>query len=151
MLVKINMMTMKRFLLLIAIVSFSLACSAEEKPVTFDQIPSAARTFIESNFPGEKVSYALMDDDLIRPDYEVVLSNGVRIQFEHDGSLEKIESRTGVPESLVPVQIRDYVNLHYPESLIVVYEIGRKTYEVKLSNRLELKFSSSFNLIEVDD
>lgn len=142
---------MKRFFILCAIVGFSLACSAEERPVTFDQLPSAAKTFINSNFPDEKVSYVLMDDDFIRPDYEVILSNGIKIQFNHDGSLDKIESRTGVPESLIPVQIRDYVNRHYENEIIVAYDIERRTYEVKLSNGLELKFSSSFNLIEVDD
>lgn len=142
---------MKRFFILCAIVGFSLACSAEERPMTFDQLPAAAKTFISTNFPDEKVSYVLMDDDLIRPDYEVILSNGMKLQFNHDGSLDKIESRTGVPESLIPVQIRDYVNRHYEKEVIVSYDIDRRTYEVKLSNGLELKFSSSFNIIEVDD
>jgi hypothetical protein len=96
------------------------------------------------------VSYAEADDDR-RPDYEVVLENGVRFHFENDGSLEKIETPTGVPEGLVPVQIRDYVNANYQEFIIIEYEVGRNTYEVKLSNRLELKFDTSFKYIGFDD
>ena len=47
--------------------------------------------------------------------------------------------------------IKDYVKMHYPDAFFVEYEIGRKSYEVKLSNRLEIKFNRSFNVIEIDD
>ena len=80
-----------------------------------------------------------------------MLANGVKIQFEHGGALEKIESRAGISEEIIPVQIKDYVKLHYPEAVFVEYEVGKKSYEVKLSNRLELKFNKNFNIIEIDD
>ena len=75
----------------------------------------------------------------------------MKIQFEHGGALEKIECRTGVPVDLIPVQIKDYVKLHYPDAYFTEYEIGRKSYEVKLSNRLEMKFNRNFILVEIDD
>jgi hypothetical protein len=141
---------MRQLFLSIAIVLLSVACSADDRPISFDQLPQAAKELINQYYPGEKVSYAEADDDR-RPDYEVVLENGVRFHFENDGSLEKIETPTGVPEGLVPVQIRDYVNANYQEFIIIEYEVGRKTYEVKLSNRLELKFDTSFKYIGFDD
>jgi hypothetical protein len=86
------------------------------------------------------------------PDYHVVMANGVMIQFEHNGKLEKIETRKGeIPAGIVPVQIVELVKAYYPDATILQYEVGRKTYEVKLSNRMELKFNSRFNVIEVDD
>lgn len=143
---------MKKILAIAAIALASLQIvQADDKPVTFAQLPEAARTFIQTNYPDEKISYATVDDDFIRPDYNVMLANGVRLQFENDGALEKIESRAGIPESLIPFQIRDYVKMHYPDAFFVEYEIGRKSYEVKLSNRLEIKFNRSFNVIEIDD
>ena len=111
---------------------------ADDKPVTFDKLPKAAKEFINANYPGEKVTFAAVDDDLVRPDYSVLLGNGVKLQFEHSGALEKIECAAGIPEGLVPYQIKDY-------------EIGKKNYEVKLSNRLDLKFNKNFHLIEIDD
>lgn len=145
-------MTMKKIFAIAAIVLASLqTAKADDKPVTFNQLPAPAQTFINTNYPNEKVSYATKDDDFILPDYNVMLANGVKIQFEHSGALEKIESRAGVPESLVPVQIRDYVKLHYPDAIFVQYEIGKRSYEVKLSNRLELKFNKNFHVIEIDD
>lgn len=142
---------MKRLLLIIAAVIVSLACTAEDRPVAFDQLPAAAKTFISTNYPGEEVSYAFVDDDLLRPDYTVKLSNGVEITFENDGALEKISARTGVPEGVVPVQIVDYVSANYKSAVIIEYEVGRREYDVKLANGLELKFNSRFRLVEVDD
>ena len=143
---------MKKIFAIAAIALASLQIiSADDRPVTFNQLPAAAQAFITTNYAGEKISYATVDDDLILPDYNVMLANGVKIQFEHNGALEKIESRAGIPSDLVPVQIRDYVQLHYPDAIFTGYEIGRKSYEVKLSNRLEIKFNRNFHVIEIDD
>ncbi len=134
----------------IAIASISIA-KADDRPVTFDRLPAAAQAFISSNFPAEKISYATVDDDFIMPDYTVMLANGTKIQFKNNGLMEAIESRAGIPLELVPVQLKDYAGLHYPDAIIIGYEIGKKTYEIKLSNRLELKFNRNFYLIEIDD
>lgn len=142
---------MKRLFLIAAAVVISWACTADNRPVTLEQLPSAAKLFIEANYPGENISYAYSDDDRVRPDYTVRLSNGVEIQFEHDGSLEKISARAGVPAGVVPVQITDYVKAYYPDALVIEYEVGRREYEVKLSNGLELQFNASFRLKDIDD
>ena len=143
---------MKKIFAVAAIVLASLQIvKADDRPVTFSQLPVPAQTFINTNYPDEKISYATKDDDFILPDYNVMLANGVKIQFEHSGALEKIESRAGIPVDLIPCQIRDYVKMHYPDAIFVEYEIGKRSYEVKLSNRLELKFNRNFNVIEIDD
>lgn len=144
---------MKRFLILMACVlgTMSLA-KADDKPVTVDQLPQAARTFLNVNFPDDKISFATKDDDLIRPDYQVVLASGVMVKFNNAGDLEEIESRgKEIPDGIIPIQIVEMVKGHYPDVMITGYEVGRRTYEVKLSNRIELKLDKNFNVIEVDD
>lgn len=143
---------MKKIFALVTVVLASLQIiNADDRPVTFNQLPAPAQEFITTNYPDEKISYATKDDDFILPDYNVMLANGVKIQFEHSGALEKIEARTGIPEGLIPLQIRDYVKSHYPDASFVEYEIGKRSYDVKLSNRLEVKFNKNFNVIEIDD
>lgn len=142
---------MKKTLVLVAIALVSIACMAENKPVKFEHLPSVAREFISVNFPGVDVSYAFKDDDIIRPDYEVRLANGVEITFDHSGSLDKISASSGIPDGIVPVQIADYVKSNYSSVSIIEYEVGRKEYEVKISNGLELKFNGNFRLKSVDD
>lgn len=130
-----------------------LACEkyGEDRPVDFGKLPAPAQTFVKEYYADAKVLYVTKDDDIIMPDYSVRLDNGVSIQFSNDGSLEKIEAPAGVPAGIVPVQLTDYVKTQYPDTIIIEYEVGRNTYEIKLSNRLELKFNSNFKLIEIDD
>ena len=144
---------MKRTLITLALVLVTFAIvKADDRPVTFNQLPQAAQTFINTNYPDEKVAFATVDDDIIRPDYHVALVNGVMLQFEHSGSLEKIETRNGnIPAGIIPVQISEVVKQYYPEVQIVGYEIGKRSYEVKLSNRMEMKFTTKFQVIELDD
>jgi hypothetical protein len=144
---------MKRMIATLAVVLASLTIvRADDRPVTFAQLPQPAQTFINNNYSGDKVSFATVDDDFFKPDYNVVLVSGVKLQFENDGRLESIKTKNGnIPAGVVPVQITDAVKAHYPDAKILEYEIGRRTYEVKLSNRLELKFDSRFNIIEIDD
>ena len=127
---------MKKIFAILAIslsaVSFA---KADDIPVTFAQIPVDAQTFIKNTYPDEKVSYAMVDDDFIRPDYTVVLASGIKVRFNHDGGLEKI----------------DYVKMTVPDAVLVEYEIGRFGYEVKLSNGMELNFNRKFKISRFDD
>ena len=92
------------------------------------------------------------DDDFVAPDYEVVLDNGSVLQFSSSGVLEKIEAfKEGVPVSLIPKKIQEYVSNNYQGVFYREYEIDRGKYEVKLSNGLELTFNNAFTVIEIDD
>lgn len=142
---------MKKIIFVMSVVLISIACVAEDRPLVYEQLPAPAKEFINANYPGEKVSYVVVDDDVIKPDYTVRLANGVEIQFENSGALEKITARTGVPEAVVPVQISDYVEANFPDTVIVEYEIGRRDFSVDLSNGLELRFNGKFKLVELDD
>ena len=131
-----------------------LACEkyGEDKPVDFKKLPVPAQTFVNTNYPDVTVSYVTRDDDIIRPDYTVGLVNGVKIDFDNGGALEKIETLNGeIPEGVIPVQIVDYVKAKYPDTKILEYDVEKYSYEVKLSNRLELKFNTRFALVEIGD
>lgn len=132
--------------------AFITLAKADDKPATYDQLPAAAKTFIAENYSADQISYITVDDDIILPDYTVMLQSGVKIEFENNGSLSKISSsQNGIPAEIIPMQIRDYVRRNYPDAAYVSYEIDRNSYEVTLSNRLELKFNSRFALVEIDD
>jgi hypothetical protein len=144
--------TMKKIMIITAFLfSFSALMIGREKPVAADQLPAPAKAYINTNFAGDKVVMAILDDDVIRPDHEVGLASGVELQFDNSGALEKVASRNGISEDLIPQSIRKYVSQLYPGVGYREYEIGRHTYEVSLSNGIELKFNSRFQLVEIDD
>ena len=110
------------------------------------------KEFVKQYFPEDTVLGVSKDDDFVRPDYTVLLSGGAKIEFEHSGALEKISVRgASVPVAILPMQIADYVKKNYSGASVKEYEIGRAVYEVKLSNGLELTFSSTFRLVDIDD
>ena len=136
---------------LVALAAFAAALSADDRPMAYETLPAPAKEYIQTNFPGEKTAMVTKDDDLIFADYTVMLSNGIRLEFEHSGALTQISSPNGIPAELVPVSIRNYVQAHYPDAGYLDFEIGKRTYEVKLTNRMELKFNNNFHIIEIDD
>ena len=143
---------MKKILMMtVAVFFFAAIAAADDKPIGQDDLPVAARTFLNENFSGVQIIYASKDDDIILPDYNVTLSNGVFLEFYSDGAFEKIESKNGVPVEMIPIQIVEFVKVRYPDAYFVEYEVTKRHYEVKLSNRLELMFSKSYNLMKIDD
>ncbi len=143
---------MKRFLFLaMAILALACTSSGEDRPITFDKLPEPAQKFIKANFAGEKTALITKDKDIIAPDYEVTFVSGTSLEFDYKGGLKKIEAKAaGIDEKLIPEPIRTYVNDHFPGNRYIEYSIERNSYEVELSNRMELKFNSRFELIEID-
>ena len=127
---------MKKILtFVVGLFAFAALINADDRPVPFDQL-----------------LYSSVDDDIIAPDYEVILDNGFEIQFKNDGRLESIDANMGsIPESIIPDQIKTYVKANYPNVTYKEYEVGARSYEVKISNGLELTFNLDFKVIEIDD
>jgi hypothetical protein len=144
---------MKKIFVTFAFVLASLTImQANDKAVTFDKLPKKAQEFVKQYYPNEKVSYASVDDDIIAPDYQVALVGGVMLQFEHSGKLDSIETRNGnIPAGIIPERIIATAKEHFPDAIIIGYDPERRSYEIKLSNRMEMKFDSSCNLVEIDD
>lgn len=135
---------------IVGLMSFIIMANADDRPVAYEKLPEPAKAYIASNFAGESVLLSTKDDELFLPDYYVVLANGVRLEFSNSGQLKQVASHDGISEDLIPVSIREYVSAHYPDAGYLEYEVGRRTYEVKLTNRMELKFNSNFHIMEVD-
>ncbi|MBR5856445.1 MAG: PepSY-like domain-containing protein, partial [Bacteroidales bacterium] len=68
------------------------------------------------------------------------------------GLWTSIECRgSALPAAVVPAQILDYVKKNYPDTEIrKIDKEDRGGYEVELSNNMELKFNSSYKLVDID-
>lgn len=125
---------------------------ADDKAVTFDKLPKKAQEFIKQYYPNEKMIFASVDDDIIAPEYKVGLDGGVTIGFENNGKFDNIKSKNGnIPAGIIPAKIVETAKAQYPDAIIIEYDADKRSYEIKLSNRMELTFDSNFNLVEIDD
>ncbi len=146
---------MKR-LLIIAAATFSLgiftACADDDMPITVDKLPQAAQTFIRTHFSNRKVAYANEERDLMKVSYDVVFTDGTKLEFDKNGEWKDVDTKPAVvPAAIVPERIASYIRSNYPDAAIVAIDRTPRRYEVELSNGLDVKFDIRYNFIGVDD
>ena len=139
---------------LIAAISCIMVCNHAQadnnRPVTLKQMPTAAQQFILKNFANAEIMLATAEGYLFEKNYDVVFKNGDKIEFNRSGEWTSINCKGGIPQNIIPAPIASYLKAGYPDAKIVEIDKDDRHYEVKLSNRIELTFNSSFRLIDAD-
>lgn len=144
----------KILLILVAVFSVGVfvAAAGNDKIIKKGRLPKPAQEFIDAHYAGVELLYAKEDCNILFKSYEVRLEGGVKLEFSSKGNWEEVECLQGiVPAAIVPQPIKDYVGKNYADESIIAIEKHRNNYEVKLSNRLELKFDKDFNIYDIDD
>jgi hypothetical protein len=146
---------MKKILLtLVAIFSVGIfsAIADNDRVINKSQLPAPAQHFLNEHFAGVDLTYAKEERDIFKHSFEVRLADGTKIEFTSKGEWDEVECRFGeVPAAIVPQAIKEYIDKNYAGSKVLYIEKDRNDYEVKLSNRLELKFDKDFNIYDIDD
>lgn len=144
---------MKRFIAIVAVMlGMAYTVSADERPIDLASMPNEAQSFISKNFADYAVVAATVDNDIMDTDYEVRLNDGTKIDFNGRGEWTEISNkRTGIPEKIIPNKLTDYVKKHYDQTNIISIERDNRHYEIKLSNGVELVFSTDGRLLGFDD
>lgn len=143
----------KILLLLVCLFSLQTVVRADDdRPIAVTQLPASAQQFIKKHFAGNHVAFAKMEKDWFSKSYDVTFTNGNKLEFDEKGEWTEVDCKyTSVPAAIVPKAIADYVAQNYKDVRILKIDRDTRDYEVKLSNRLELKFDLQFNLIDIDD
>lgn len=129
-----------------------LVKASDDKPIEVDNLPKKALSFMKQNFAEAKVSYAKMEDDFLNKTYEVVFVNGQKLEFDKNGEWTEVDCKFAVvPATIIPQEIKNYLQKKFPEQKVVKIERNKKMYEVKLDNKLEVTFDKKFNVIELDN
>lgn len=148
------MTTRKITLILVALMAITLTTSCEKQEArTIDQLPQQAKTFINTNFPGDPVTYILFNRDLLEKEYDVHLASGVELEFTYEGNWKEVDCHNNaVPAAIIPSAISDYVASYYPTFFITqITKTVMHGIIVELSNDFELVFDKNGNYIRIDD
>lgn len=130
----------------------SVVKADDDKPVRMDQLPQSAQQFIKTHFGDSKVAIAKMETDWFDKSYDIIFTDGNKLEFDKQGNWKEINCKySAVPVSVIPEQIQKYVTENYPGAQVLKIERDKRDYEVKLSNKWELKFDLQFNLIDIDN
>lgn len=132
----------------------NLACADNDKVTNnINELPQVSRTFLNNYFNGNKVSHIKIDKDLFLIDsYDVILTDGTSVEFNRDGEWKEVKSfQQNIPDTLIPAEIKQYVNQNYPSQKIMAVERGKRKVSIDLANGLELEFDLNGNLIDIDN
>lgn len=143
----------KNFLtLVILIMGFGMVSADNDKPINVDQLPATAKQFITNHFSNKKMSFAKMESKLFDKSYEVIFTDGSKVEFDKKGEWKDVDCKfSQVPEKIIPQNIMSYVSTYYKDAKIIEIDRDKMAYDVKLNTGLELKFDLKFNLIEIDN
>ena len=130
----------------------TMVMADNDKPIQVNQLPTKAQTFIKTYFKSQKVALTKQESELFYKSYDVVFTNGEKVEFDKAGEWTEVQCRQSeVPAQIVPEAIKNYVKANYSDAKILQIERDKKEYEVKLSNRWEIKFDSKMRVIDIDD
>ncbi len=121
------------------------------QPITRSQLPQKAQTFLSTYFPDSKISLTRKEIDVTELNYDVIFTDGSKVEFDRRGYWTEVDCvNHPLPEGIVPAEIANYINAHYPGAKVVKIERDYREYEVKLNNRVELTFNKKQQLIDID-
>ena len=146
---------MKKIIIIaLAVFSFGIltANADNDRVITTSQLPQKAQQFISQHFGNAKTTYVKEERDFIEKSYEVVFTNGTKVEFNRSGEWKEVDGRnTSIPTNFIPAAILKYVKENYPNVQVQKIERDYNDYELRLSNRLELTFDTKFNIIDIDN
>ena len=150
------MMKMKRILkwlpLLLVTVVFGAVAAAgddDDKVISENELPVSARTFVSTYFAPAKVATVYKD----RSEYEVMLSDGVRIDFNKSGEWTDVDAPLNkeLPTGFYPETIDTYLLANMDGAGINEISKERYGYDVELVNGIDLRFDSQGKFLRYDD
>lgn len=146
---------MKKIMLTAALLFAGITASLadNDRPITLEQLPAAAQTFLKTHFADLTLAYAVEAPKFVGSEYEVTYTDRTEVEFRPNGEWSSVERRyAAVPASIVPAQISAYVaKSSFSNQYIKKVERDAYTWEIELSNGIEIKFDREFHVIDIDD
>lgn len=140
-------------ILVLALVAVQFAFAGDVVTQDANQLPLAARNFINKYFSTPQISHIKIERNMLQSkNYEVLLTDRTEIDFDSNGNWTEVDcKKAAVPMALIPVMVRDYVQTNYPKDIITKIERRRNGVEVELSNDYSLKFNNRGQFVSLDD
>lgn len=143
----------KMIFLFVSLFVMNLAVFADnDKPIQVTEMPKEAQSFVKSHFANQSVAVAKMETDFLDKTYDVIFTNGDKVEFDKKGNWTKVDcEHTQVPQAVIPAAIQQYVSKNYPDAKVVKIEkTDRKGFDVDLSNGFDIEFDKKMRVVEID-
>lgn len=127
--------------------------AGNDKPIQVTGLPKMAQSFIKNHFADQSVAVAKMETEFMDKSYDVIFTNGDKVEFDKKGKWTKVDCKHGqVPQGIIPMPIQKYIAKNYPDAKVIKIELtDRKGYEVDLNNGLDIEFDKRMNVKDIDN
>lgn len=127
--------------------------AGNDKPIQVTELPKSAQSFIKNHFADQSVAVAKVETDFMDKSYDVIFTNGDKVEFDKKGKWTKVDCKYGqVPQGIIPMPIQKYIAKNYPDAKVIKIELtDRKGYEVDLNNGLDIEFDKRMNVKDIDN
>lgn len=142
---------MKKIITLLSLLLLTVSLSADERHITFGELPKNAKIFVLTYFKDIPFKEVIIERRASLAQYEVVLENGLKLQFDRVGLCTEIDAKRGfVPDEVMPKKIVSTVTKYFPDNRIKKFENNGRMYEIKLEDGTTLTFNTTLRLVDVD-
>ena len=146
---------MKKILsvLVMAVIAVQFAFAGDVITKDINQLPLSARNFNNQHFTKPQVAHIKIDNDVLSKKYEVLLTNGIEIDFDGKGNWQEVDAKKGkVPATIIPSFVSNYLKTNnFTTEFVTKIERDRKGYEVELNTDLSFKFDKNGKFRKADD
>lgn len=118
----------------------------DDTVITYEQLPTEAKAFLDTHFNGMTPSRITKDGD----SYEVKYANKTEIEFDILGKWYEVDvNGNGMPEtilSLLPEKVNNYLKSNYSSKKVESIKNKISVYEIELEQNIKLIFDKDGNL-----
>ena len=145
--------TVKTIMIVICcVMAFFMPANADNnKPIKVTDLPLKAQIVLSQHFNNQKVNFASIESGIIDKNYDVVLQNGTKLEFDKKGTVTRIDCKQGAwAEKLIPQAIHTYLQENHSGQTVRKIEFNKNEYELELSNGIDITFNKHFQVIDID-
>ena len=138
-------------LILVAISLFVFSnANAQKKYLAVSETPGQIISYINAHFPKSEIISVKKDKEVLKTEYKVKLNTMVELEFDGNFSIKKIESKSALPQSVVPEKIVAYIHKNYPNNKILERKKEKKGQKIELDNDIDVVFDLNGKFLGID-
>ena len=138
-------------LILVAISLFVFSnANAQKKYLAVSETPGQIISYINAHFPKSEIISVEKDKEFLKTEYKVKLNTMVELVFDGNFSIKKIESKSALPQSVVPEKIVAYIHKNYPNNKILEWKKEKKGQKIELDNDIDVVFDLNGKFLGID-
>ena len=140
---------MKKLLTILILLTAFTSCE-KENLISPSELPQEIRSYLSTHFPNKAIVQSIIDQDGFIKTYDLILEGNFNLEFNRKKEIISIDGISKLPDSVIPLEIREYVTINYPQNVIISWKLDGKNQEVELDNELNLEFNMSGIFLRID-